>query len=91
MAKLEILNPVAHFSASRSPLATRLATLENKRIGLYWNGHVGGDVALTRASQLLESKVGGMEFKLIRTGNPGSRECKDEAKSMDGVIAAIGD
>ena len=91
MAKLEILNPVAQVLVRKTSLAPRLATLENKRIGLYWNSKPGGEVALTRISELLESRFGGMDFKLIRSSVPGPKDRVEEAKTFDGVIGTTGD
>ena len=91
MAKLEILNPVAQVSVKKSSLAPRLATLDNKRIALYWNGKGGGNIALNRIRELLESKLDGMEFKLIQSSVPGPKERVEEAKTFDGVIASTGD
>ena len=91
MASLEILNPVAQVSVERRSLAPRLPTLDKKRIALYWNGKGGGDTALIRVSQQLESKVEGTKFELIRSAIPGPKEKVEYAKSFDGVIGATGD
>lgn len=91
MAKLEILNPVANVMVHKTSLAPRLASLEKKRIGLYWNGKSGGDVALNRIGQLLESRFGGVSFAFIRSGFPGPKERLEEARTFDGVIGGTGD
>jgi hypothetical protein len=89
MAGLEILNPVAHVSTRKSGLAPRLNTLENKRIGLYWNAQVNGDVLLRRVAQLLENRYKGMKLTFIPGSMVGTREQLDAAKTFDGVIASI--
>ena len=89
MAGLEILNPVAQVSTRNSGLAPRLDTLENKRIGLYWNAQINGDVLLRHAAQLLENRYRGLKLTLIPGSMVGTREQLDAAKSYDGVIASI--
>jgi hypothetical protein len=89
MPGLEILNPVAHVSTQRTVLAPRLENLENKRIGLYWNAQVNGEVLLRRTAQLLESRYKGIKLTLIPGSMVGTRERLEEAKTFDGVIASI--
>ncbi len=91
MQELTIMNPVAHMSARKSALAPRLSTLENKRIGLYWNGKAGGDVALDCVRQLMEQKIPSAKFTLIRSGIPGPKAKLEEAKVFDGVIGTTCD
>ena len=91
MAELEVLNPVAHVSIRRVLLAPQLKSLEGKRVGLYWNAHQGGDIALARVSQLLESKFKGMSFRLIKSSVTGPKEKVEEAKTFDAVIGATAD
>src|SRR5215470_5709171 len=89
MAGLEILNPVAHVSTRSSVLAPRLDTLENKRIGLYWNAQVNGDVLLRHVARLLESRYKGLKLTLVPGSIVGTKEQLDAAKTYDGVIASI--
>ena len=91
MAELEILNPVAQVSVHKSSLAPRLGNLDNKRIALYWNGKPGGDIALNRIGQLLESKFGDVKVEFINSRNPGPKEKVEYAKTFDGVIGGFGD
>ena len=91
MARLEVRNPVAQVSAWGSALSPRLPTLNHKRIGLYWNGKSGGDVALNRIGQLLEGKLQGVKFELIRSAVPGPKALVDYAKSFDAIIGSTGD
>ena len=91
MAKLTVLNPVALVKVSKSSFARRPASLDNKRIGLYWNAKFGGDKALAHVEQLLKGKLEGAEFKLIKSSVPGTKDAVNEAKSFDAVIASTGD
>ena len=88
---LKVLNPVAHVSTRTSVLAPRLRTLENKRIGLYWNHQAGGEVLLARVAQLLGSRYKGVEFTLIRSTLRGLKEKIEEAKTFDAIIASTAD
>jgi len=89
MAGLEILNPVAQVSTRSSVLAPRLNSLENKRIGLYWNAQVNGDILLRRAAQLLEGKYKGLQLTFVPGSMVGTKEQIAKAKTFDGVIASI--
>ncbi len=91
MAKLEILSPVAHSAVSKSSLAPRPTTLDNKRIALYWNGKGGGDIALARIGELLDNRFKGLKLELIRSAIPGPKEKLERAKSFDAVICATAD
>ena len=63
--RMHVLNPVAPKQklTKISPLAPRLANLEGKFIGLYWNHKPGGDAALRRAGELLKAQYAGLETK----------------------------
>ncbi len=91
MAQLEVLNPVAQHFGHDTALAPRLQTLDKKRIGLYWNGKPGGEIALARVKELLGKKLQGAEFKLIKSSVPGPKECVEEGKTFDAIIASTGD
>jgi hypothetical protein len=89
MPGLEILNPVAQVSTRSSGLAPRLDTLENKRIGLYWNAQVNGDVLLRRVTELLENKYKGIKVTFVQGSMVGTKPQLEKAKTFDGVIASI--
>ena len=91
MAKIEILNPVAQVRVRNSSLSPRPATLDNSRIGLYWNGKPGGDTALAYLGQLMETKYRGVQLELIRSGTNGAKEHVEYAMTFDGVIGGCAD
>jgi len=63
--QLHVLNPVARkVEKKTASSAPRLAGFEGKHIGLYWNLKPGGDVALKRAGELLESRYAGLATKI---------------------------
>ena len=66
MAKLEVLNPLSNAELERTPLAPRLPDLNNKRIGLYWNGKGGSDIALRTIGDQLEKRFPGTKAELIQ-------------------------
>jgi hypothetical protein len=97
MARLEILNPVAEVVAHSVPPAPRLAGLEGKRIGLYWNMKSGGDMALERTQELLEARVPGVTVERF-VGSVGwlMRHCTAEdadriARECDAVVGTTND
>lgn len=56
MKNLRIYNPVAELVQTKLAPAKRLADLNGKRIGLYWNMKAGGDIALARTEELLRQR-----------------------------------
>lgn len=91
MASLEVLNPVAFTKVRKLRVAPRLSSLDNKRIGLYWNAKMGGEKALARIADHITKKYKGVEFKLIKSAVPGPKEKVKEAKTFDALIASTGD
>jgi hypothetical protein len=62
MTTLTVLNPVAEPLESRFERAARPASLEGKRVGLYWNMKSGGDKALDRIEELLRARYARLSF-----------------------------
>jgi hypothetical protein len=58
---LHVLNPVSRKVQESLANAQRLTSLDGRRIGLYWNHKPGGDIALKRTRELLESKFPGLQ------------------------------
>jgi hypothetical protein len=83
-----------------SDIASRVSTLEGRRIGLLWNGKPNGDIFLDRIAEILEKKYKGIEITKFWKVDPEhtafsnkySEETLDRiAKSADIVIASQGD
>ncbi len=91
MAKLEVLNPLSKAELTRSPLAPRLPDLSNKRIGLFWNGKGGGDVALRTIGDQLEKRFPGAKAELIHGHQHAAKDVMDKAKSFDAVVGGVAD
>ena len=62
MATLKVLNPVAEPVESHFERAARPASLEGKRVGLYWNMKSGGEAALDRVEELLRARYANATF-----------------------------
>ena len=91
--KIQVLNPVAQKVEEKGSLAPRLKSLEGKHIGLYWNFKAGGDAALKRAGQLLESRYPGVKTKHYVGSIGGSNHfvTKEDAKKIAGeAVGMIG-
>lgn len=88
---IQILNPVAQRLEEKAALAPRLASLEGKHIGLYWNFKAGGDAALKRAGELLKMRYPGVETKLYVGSLGGSNHfvTKEDAKRIATEAAAM--
>ncbi len=83
-----------------SDIASRVSTLEGRRIGLLWNGKPNGDIFLDRIAEILEKKYKDIEIVKFWKVDPGhtafsnkySEETLDRiANSADIVIASQGD
>ena len=83
-----------------SDIASRVSTLEGRRIGLLWNGKPNGDIFLDRVAEILEKKYKNIEIikfwkvdpEHTALSNKYSEETLDRiAKSADIVIASQGD
>jgi hypothetical protein len=91
--QLQVLNPVALKLEERATLAPRLASLEGRHIGLYWNFKAGGDAALKRAGELLKHRFPGVQTKLYVGSLGGSNHfvTKEDAKRIaTEAVAMIG-
>lgn len=91
MAKLEILNPLAESVMTQSPLAPRLTDLNNKRVGLYWNGKGGGDIALRTIGEQLEKRFAGTKWEIIYASLHGEKDKVEAAKGFDAVVGTTAD
>lgn len=74
------------------PLAPRLASLENRRIALLWNGKPNGNVALTRIGEMIEATFPGSRATLYA----GSLHCEpallDQVREeCEAVVACTAD
>jgi len=83
-----------------SDIASRVSTLEGRRIGLLWNGKPNGDIFLDRVAEILEKRC--KDIKIIKfwkvdpehtaLSNKYSEETLDRiANSADIVIASQAD
>ncbi len=91
MVKLEILNPLGKTVVERTPLAPRLPTLINKRIGLFWNSKGGGDIAMRTIGDQLEKRFPGTKAELISGTVQATQEVLDKAKGFDAVVGGVAD
>ena len=98
MPTIEVFSPVASkYTGLTVRPAPRLDTLNGKTIGLYWNQKSGGDVVLSRVSDLIRQRVPKGQFKNY-TGSIGwgrtvaSEEDIDRsAEECEGVIGTTAD
>ena len=88
----EVLNPVAEYETPILALSPRLADLDEKKVGLFWNGKPNGDLLLEAIGKLLERRfknIKTIRFNLSISVGPENR--RRMAEQCDAVIAAIGD
>jgi hypothetical protein len=91
MAVLEVLNPVAQQVKKEGANAPRLARLEGKVIGLYWNHKAGGDSALKRVGELLKARFPGLETRSYVGSIGGSNRfvTENDVKKISQECAAV--
>lgn len=92
---LKVLNPVATIEIEGVKTAERLANLNNKRIGLYWNRKARGDVALRKVAAVIRKRFTGVEFTWFEIENsialvPEQLKSIEQLKN-DAIISATGD
>ena len=94
-AELIVMNPVAQLSSELGespPAPQRPRTLEERRIGLYWNRKPGGNFALQRVEELLQRRYPGVETHFYNGRRPISEDLIREIKaSCEVVVGATAD
>ena len=88
---LQVLNPVSRRVEEALANAPRLKNLDGKRIGLYWNHKPGGDLALQRTRDLLESRFPGLQATTYvgSIGGAYHQVTKDDVKRMAKECVAV--
>ncbi len=94
-AMLKVLNPTAGSARGRSGLAARPSSLDDKTLGVIWNGRAYGDRILAEALDLLKQRYRIREV-LFREkpflGNIAPEPILAEmAARADAVITGVGD
>jgi len=88
----EVLDPTAGYEAVVYGPAPRLEDLNNKKVGLFWNGKPGGNVVLDSIGALLQCRYESIQLKFFNAGFPAAPEMiKQMAAESDVVIVATGD
>jgi hypothetical protein len=91
---LKILDPTLKVIAATGRLAPRIDSLDDKVIGLVWNGYPGGDRLLRAVQADLESRYrirGTLWRRKKILGEPAPREMVDElVSSCDVIFSSIG-
>ena len=93
MEKLRLLNPVGECMERQAFDVPGFKDLNNKRIGLFWNGKHHGDVALLRIAEHLKKHFKVKEltkFDYTYEGI-GVEAIKGIVEKSDVVISALGD
>src|SRR5688572_10050268 len=94
MYLLEVLNPVAQ---QRGHLQTTAAsnrppTLDDKTVGLLWNGFRNGDIALKQVGEMLTQRFKGVRTKFYVGGHPTANQVLVQAATeSDVVVGAAAD
>ena len=88
---LNVLNPVSRKIDKAGASAARLATLEGKTIGLYWNHKPGGESALARIDELLKQRFKGVTTRHYAGSMGGAVKSatKEDVATMVSECAAV--
>ncbi len=88
----EVLNPEAEYEKLVGLLAPRLTELNNKKIGLFWNGKPSGDILLDELGNLLQERFKDVELiKFNFWVGIGAENVRRMADTCDAVVSAIHD
>ena len=92
-ATLTVLNPRGEREASIARgISPRLATLEDKRIGIYWNGKPDGDFYWDTIEELLRKKFPtAIVFRYNGPGDLGEAFAAQIAGEVDTFLYGVGD
>lgn len=97
---LEVMNPRSALPPKKTVLASQaMTTLRGRKIGLWWNEKVNGDVALNTLRAIWSKKYPDMQFvefrhaAYMRAGHTRDTRVFDalEELKVDAVVAATGD
>ncbi len=94
MFTLEVLNPVAQSEGETkvSMTARRSRSLDGLTLGLLWNGKRGGEIALTKAGELVRSKYRNVKVIRYDGSMPCDKELMKKAREeCDIFIGSTGD
>ena len=89
---VEVINPVAKFDLGTITPAASLASLEGKKIALWWNGKAKGDIALKTIAARLKKEYN-VESELFTQGWPHGDEvyARVAEAGCEAAIATTGD
>lgn len=93
ISKLKVFKPVAAKATIHVQPANRPPSLNNKTVGLVWNGKPGGDVALGQVAELLKKYFNGVNIKEFFYGQfPFAKnQIGQITAGCDVVVGATGD
>ena len=94
--KLEVLKPTGADPAQDGSIgATRVNTLDGKKIGLVWNNKDYGDKLLEKVKGLLQERYPTAQFTLYRLReccvSPPAGELERIGKEVEAVVYTLGD
>ena len=88
----EVYDPTAEYEAVIHKSAPRPDGLNNKRVGLFWNGKPSGNIMLDSIGELLQSRFEGIQLTFYNAEFPAAPEIiKKMAAESDVVIGSTGD
>lgn len=94
MYTLEVLNPVALSKGEllKTSAAPRPDSLAGKRVGLSWNIKRGGDIALARVGELLQSRHPDIQLLPLQMKEGATPAMiRQVTKECDVVVSSTGD
>jgi hypothetical protein len=90
--RLTVLNPMAETEVMRAAPAPRPASLDGRTLGLWWNTKKGGEVALQRLGEQLQTRYPGLRMEWFTEHYPASEETfQAGAERADVLVGATAD
>ena len=94
MFTLEVLNPVSQSEGETNVAGTarRTGSLDGLTLGLLWNSKRGGEIALTKAGELISNKYKNVKVIRYDGSMPCEQEIMERAKQeCDVFVGSTGD
>ena len=82
---LSILNPIGMVETQLMEPAPRLIELNGKRIGLFWNTKMRGDLALRKVEELLTQRFSDLEFTWVESKTYAQGLRPEEVETIKGL------
>jgi len=82
---VSVFNPIGMVETQLTEAAPRLPDLNGKRIGLFWNTKMRGDLALRKVEELLKQRFSDLEFTWFESKTYAEGLRPEEVETIKGL------